>query len=56
VTLPDLDAEARISRLDESTFEAAATDPAFLYAHAAALATREIEVGAHGIVWIQMGR
>jgi hypothetical protein len=56
VMLPDLDAKARISRLDESTFEAAATDPAFLYAHAAALATREIEVGAHGIVWIQMGR
>ena len=56
VTLPDLDAKAPIGRLDESTFEAAATDPAFLYAHATAVASREIEIGAHGMVWIQRGR
>jgi hypothetical protein len=56
VTLLDLDANARISRLDESTFEATATEPAFLQAHAAALESREIEIGAHGIAWIQMGR
>jgi hypothetical protein len=56
VTLPDLDAKARIGRLDESTFEAAATDSTFLDAPATALATREIEIGAHGIVRIQMGR
>ena len=56
VMLPDLDANARIGRLDESTFEAAATEPAFLHAHATALASREIEIGAHGIAWIQMGR
>jgi len=56
VTLPDLDAKARIGRLDESTFEAAATDPAFLHAYATPLASREIEIGAHGIVWIQLRR
>ena len=56
VTLPNLDANARISRLDESTFEPAAMDPAFLCAHTAALESREIEIGAHGITWIQIGR
>jgi hypothetical protein len=56
VMLPDLGTNARIGRLDESTFEAAATESAFLHAHATALASREIEIGAHGIAWIQMGR
>jgi hypothetical protein len=56
VMLPDINAKARLGRLDESTFEAAAADPAFLCAHAAPLRSREIEVGAHGIVCIQMER
>jgi hypothetical protein len=56
VMLPDINANARLGRLDESTFDAAATDPAFLYAHATSLSSREIEIGAHGIVCIQMER
>jgi D-apionolactonase len=56
VMLPDINANARLGRLDESTFDAAAADPAFLYAHATSLSSREIEIGAHGIVCIQMER
>lgn len=54
VVLPGV-AGARISRLDESTFEAAATDPAFLQLNVTALASNEIEIGAHGVVRIEIG-
>ena len=47
---------ARVSRLDESTFEAAATDPSFLQTQASALPSAEIEIGAHGVLRIQTGR
>ena len=47
---------ARVSRLDESTFEAAATDPSFLQTQASALLSAEIEIGAHGVLRIQTGR
>ncbi len=54
VVLPGV-ADARIARLDESTFEAAATDPAFLQSNVTALASNEIEIGAHGVVRIEIG-
>jgi len=54
VVLPGV-ADARIARLDESTFEAAATDPAFLQSNETALASNEIEIGAHGVVRIEIG-
>ena len=55
VALPGLEG-ARFAGLDESTFAAAALDPAFLQARSAAAAPRQIEIGAHGIVRIDMGR
>jgi hypothetical protein len=45
----------RVGRLDDSTFEAAAFDPLFLRAHAAALASGEIEIGAYGLVRVEIG-
>ena len=47
---------ARVSRLDESTFEAAASDPSFLQTQASALLSAELEIGAHGVLRIQTGR
>ena len=55
VRLPDLGPDVQLSRLDETTFEAAATDPAFLQSSAKPCKTREIEIGAYGIAWIQSG-
>jgi hypothetical protein len=48
--------DARIARLDESTFAAAATDPSFLKTQSGAPATQAIEIGAYGILRIQTGR
>ena len=47
---------ARVSRLDESTFEAAATDPSFLQTQASAVPSAELEIAAHGVLRIQTGR
>ncbi len=47
---------ARVSRLDKSTFEAAATDPSFLHDASERLLSRELEIGAHGVLRIQTGR
>jgi D-apionolactonase len=54
VVLPEV-ANARVARLDESTFEEAATDPAFLQSNLTALASNKIEIGAHGVVRIEIG-
>ncbi len=54
VVLPEATGGALVARLDEATFEAAATDPAFMQASATAQTTREIEIGAHGVVHIQI--
>jgi hypothetical protein len=48
--------DARIARLDESTFAAAATDPSFLKTQRDAPASQAIEIGAYGILRIQTGR
>jgi len=47
---------ARVSGLDESTFEAAASDPSFMQTQASALLSAEFEIGAHGVLRIQTGR
>ncbi len=44
-----------ISRLDESTFEAAALDPRFLASDGDAQGANEIEIGAHGVVRLRLG-
>jgi D-apionolactonase len=55
VVLAGID-NARVSRLDESTFAAAATDPSFLQTQASALVSAELEIAAHGVLRIQTGR
>jgi hypothetical protein len=45
----------RVSRLDESSFEAAALDPAFMAHQLSAQDAREVELGAYGIARIQAG-
>jgi hypothetical protein len=56
VALPPLAGGARLSCLDQSRFEAAAFDPAFLQAQSESLTTSEIEIGAYGVVRIESGR
>jgi hypothetical protein len=56
VRLPPLADNTRLSCLDQSRFEAAALDPAFLETHSESLTTSEIEVGAYGVVRIESGR
>ena len=56
VRLPPLADNARLSCLDQSRFEAAALDPAFLQTHSESLTTSEIEIGAYGVVRIESGR
>ena len=41
--------------LDESSFEAAAVDPAFFATQAASPRGREIEIGAYGIARMEIG-
>lgn len=53
VILPEDDFAWR--RLDEETFEAAASEPAFLDALNGSRTSREIEIGAYGIARIEMG-
>jgi hypothetical protein len=55
VLLPDVAGKRLVSRLDESVFEAATADPGFLQSHEAAQDSREIEIGAYGIVRIRIG-
>jgi hypothetical protein len=56
VTLQGLDGDTlRVGRLDELTFEAAAADPNFLAAQASTQRTREVEIGAYGVVYVQVG-
>jgi hypothetical protein len=55
VVLPEQAHGARVACLDETTFATAATDPAFLLSAATERITKEIEVGAHGVVRIQIG-
>ena len=56
VALPPLADNTRLSCLDQSRFEAAALDPAFLQAQSESLTTSEIEIGAYGVVRIESGR
>jgi hypothetical protein len=56
VALPPLAGDARLSRLDQSCFEAAALDPAFLQSHSESVTKSEIEIGAYGVVRIESGR
>jgi hypothetical protein len=56
VALPLLAGDARLSRLDQSRFEAAALDPDFLQTNSESLCTSEIEIGAYGVVRIESGR
>jgi D-apionolactonase len=56
VALPRLASEAWLSRLDQSRFEAAAIDPAFLQTQSESLTTSEIEIDAYGVVRIESGR
>ena len=51
-----LPAPGRAVRLDETTFAAAARDPQFLRSGASALAANTIEIGAYGVVKIDIGR
>lgn len=55
VRLPEFAVGARLARLDESTFETAATDPTFLQSQGTTQTSNEIEIGAHAVVRIQMG-
>ncbi len=55
VVLPEAAGGAAVASLDETTFEAAAMDPAFMPTSAGAQARKEIEIGAHGVVRIRMG-
>lgn len=55
VRLPEAAAGARIARLDEQSFAAAAMDSAFLQSEESTLTSNEIEIGAHAVVRIQMG-
>jgi hypothetical protein len=55
VLLPRSEGGLKISRIDEATFEAAATDPKFLQSGEAAHGSREIEIGAYGIARIRIG-
>jgi hypothetical protein len=55
VHLPRSEGGLKISRIDETTFEAAATDPKFLQSGEAAHSGREIEIGAYGIARIRIG-
>ncbi len=48
-------AGARMSRLDESTFDAAALDPDFLSGDGVAQGSSEIEIGAYGVVRLRLG-
>jgi D-apionolactonase len=56
VVLRRLGGDARLARLDQSGFEAAALDPTFLDTHSESLTTDEIEIGAYGVVRIESGR
>ena len=53
--LPEPARSARLARLDETTFEAAAIDPAFLLSGTTEEAAREVELGAYGVVRIKIG-
>jgi hypothetical protein len=55
VLLPEVEGRRFVSLLDESAFEAATVDPAFLQSHEAAHKSREIEIGAYGIARIRIG-
>ncbi|HUL09313.1 MAG TPA: hypothetical protein VLV76_23480 [Candidatus Acidoferrum sp.] len=55
VALPRCAGDARLARLDQSSFEAAALDPAFLDSHGESLTTNETEIGAYGVVRIESG-
>ncbi len=55
VLLPAEVCGGHVARLDESTFEPAVMDPAFLETSTTTLVKNEIEIGAYGVVRIQMG-
>jgi hypothetical protein len=55
VLLPRIDGRLHVGLIDETTFEAAATNANFLQPHGTAQNGREIEIGAYGIARIQIG-
>jgi hypothetical protein len=55
VLLPRVDGRLHVGLIDETTFEAAATDTNFLQPRGTAQSGREIEIGAYGIARIQIG-
>lgn len=55
VVLPDLGGSTLVRRLDEETFEAAASNPAFLDTQETSRANREVGLGAYGVARIEMG-
>ena len=55
ILLPRIEGGLQVCRLDDTTFEAAATDPNHLQSRGSALSGPEIDIGAYGIARIKMG-
>ena len=55
VLLPRIEGGLQVRWIDETNFEAAATDPKFLQSPGTAQSGREIDIGAYGIARIRMG-